>query len=298
MRGRFLHYLLLLYTFSVALSAGAFNVDVDVAQFRFQSDTNYLEIYYAFDESQLSYSRGDEAFEGGIILHVTVRKAAEASAAIDKVWQIPHAVQDTAYLENGNAVVGVVGLAVPIGAEMVTVETFDVNLHSNRSETSLEIESKTFHSSGTVLSDVELCSSVRRAANSTGSIFYKNTFEVVPNPGRVYGDALPSLNYYVEAYNLLTASRSGPYHTKAAVTDRQGNELLVKKRKKRRSGESSVEIGFLNVSSLARGIYNFEFSITDSIGGVTVSEKKEFYILGAGPLPGESHAPRTAKRNH
>ena len=287
MRGRFLHYLLLLYTFSVALSAGAFNVDVDVAQFRFQSDTNYLEIYYAFDESQLSYSRGDEAFEGGIILHVTVRKAAEASAAIDKVWQIPHAVQDTAYLENGNAVVGVVGLAVPIGAEMVTVETFDVNLHSNRSETSLEIESKTFHSSGTVLSDVELCSSVRRAANSTGSIFYKNTFEVVPNPGRVYGDALPSLNYYVEAYNLLTASRSGPYHTKAAVTDRQGNELLVKKRKKRRSGESSIEIGFLNVSSLARGIYNFEFSITDSIGGVTVSEKKEFYILGAGPLPGE-----------
>ena len=139
---------------------------------------------------------------------------------------------------------------------------------------------------------------MRRAANSTGSIFYKNTFEVVPNPGRVYGDALPSLNYYVEAYNLLTASRSGPYHTKAAVTDRQGNELLVKKRKKRRSGESSIEIGFLNVSSLARGIYNFEFSITDSIGGVTVSEKKEIYILGAGPLPGESHAPRTAKRNH
>ena len=43
----------------------------------------------------------------------------------------------------------------------------------------------------------------------------------------------------------------------------------------------------MNVSSLARGIYNFEFSITDSIGGVTVSEKKEFYILGAGPLPGE-----------
>ncbi len=169
MRGRFLHYLLLLYTFSVALSAGAFNVDVDVAQFRFQNDTNYLEIYYAFDESQLSYSRGDEAFEGGIILHVTVRKAAEASAAIDKVWQIPHAVQDTASLENGNAVVGVVGLAIPIGAQMVTVETFDVNQHSNRSETSLEIESKTFHSSEPVLSDIELCSSVPAPPTPAGA---------------------------------------------------------------------------------------------------------------------------------
>ena len=295
MRGRILYYPLLLSTFSVSLSADAFNVDVDLAQFRYQGDANYLEIYYAFDETQISYSQGDEAFEGGIILHVTVQKAEEESAAVDNVWQIPHTVPDTVFRSGGNSVVGVVGLTIPVDAQTLTVESIDMNQHANRSDTALEIERKTFHSSETTLSDIELCSSVRRAASPTGSIFYKNSLEVVPNPGRVYGDDLPSLNYYIEAYNLLTDSRGGLYHTKAAVIDRQGKELLVKTRKKRRTSESSVEIGFLNVSSLALGIYNFEFSITDSVGKVAISAKKEFYILGGGPLAGQITLQRLAQ---
>lgn len=286
MRGRILYYPFLLSMFCVYLLADALNVDVDLAQFRYQSDANYLEVYYAFDETQISYSQGYEAFEGGIILHVTVEKAGEEAAAVDKVWQIPHTVP--ALFPGEKEIRWWVwwGCTIPVDAQTLIVESIDMNRHANRSETSLKIEHKTFHSSGTTLSDIELCSSVRRAASPTGSIFYKNTLEVVPNPGRIYGDDLPSLNYYIEAYNLLTDSRGGLYHTKAAVIDRQGKELLVKTRKKRRSSESSVEIGFLNVSSLPRGIYNFKFSVTDSAGRVAVSALKEFYILDGGPLPG------------
>lgn len=263
-----------------ALQTGDLRVDTDVAQFRYGGHENYVEIYYAFDVSHLTYRRENGHLRGGLLLHGSVTSPVDHREILNRVWSIPQEVADRAQLKPGSTVVGVIGLAIPEGAYTLTLESFDLNDTARKHVDFHDLPSRSFAGKEIALSDVELCSSVGKATDATPSMFYKNTLEVVPNPGRVYTEKLPSLSYYVEAYNFAVSPEVSQFYTVAAVLDSQGNERVSQKSARPRIHESSVEVGSIDVSFLPPGSYLFEFSLVDSATDSRVTSTKEFYIYG------------------
>lgn len=263
-----------------ALQPDPLRVDTDIAQFRYDQQENYVEIYYAFDVSHLTYTPHEEGLKGGLLLHGSLATADHGKVILNQAWRIPHEVADppAGGLKPGSSVVGVIGLAVPEGAYRLTLESFDINDTSRKHVDHHDLPLRAFRGKEISVSDVELCSSIGKATDDTPPMFYKNTLNVVPNPGRVYSERLPSLNYYVEAYNFQVAPETSQFHTVVRVYDSRGNEVVSQKRTRPRVHESSVEVGSIDISSLFPGSYLFEFSLVDSATGSRVTSKKEFYI--------------------
>lgn len=264
----------------LALQTGDLRVDTDIAQFRYNEQENYVEIYYAFDVSQLTYTPEDDLLQGGLLLHGALASPEDQSVILDRVWSVPHQVADSASLKPGNTVVGVIGLAIPQGAYTLTLESFDLNDTSLKHVDYHHLPLRSFMGEEISISDVELCSFIGKATDATPSTFYKNTLEVVPNPGRVYTERLSSLDYYVEAYNFPVSEEVPEFTTSAKVYDSRGNEVVSRNRARPRVHESSVEVGSIDVSSLPPGSYVLEFAVVDSATDSRVSSSKEFYIYG------------------
>lgn len=255
-----------------------FRLETDFAQFRFESDTNYLEIYYSCEESRLSYVKKDEQYEGAILMHLSIHSSLTDSIEMVRIFRIPHGVPDTACLEGGKSFVGVIGLAIPDGEHRLAIESFDDHDRSRRDRVVYELPAKMLVRKTVALSDVELCTSIRKKPMDPTNVFFKNTFEIIPNPTKTYGPRTPILYYYLEAYNLLKARNKGTYYTKVGVYDSDNREIRAYDRWKQRTNESSVEVGSVNLSSLPTGTYRLQFSLTDSATNVTVSSSKKFLI--------------------
>lgn len=278
-----------------SFQTNSFQVDIDVAQFLYKQETNYLELYYAFYESQLTYVEKEGQFEGGILMHTIIRLVDDGSVILDRVWQIPHAVPNTNELSDQNSIIGVIGMAIPKEDCTLDVECFDEQNSSRRHRVSHNLPERLFQSGRIAASDVELCSSLPKMSKQTQSIFYKNTLEVFPNPDKIYGFGAPSLYYYVETYNLLASSKEGVYQNIVSICDLAGKELITRKQIKPRVNESSVEIGSLDVSSLPEGSYQFRFSIVDSVTNLTVTSTKDFFIQQPGSFVTEFAPPELAE---
>ncbi|MCH8069335.1 MAG: GWxTD domain-containing protein [Candidatus Marinimicrobia bacterium] len=258
----------------------SFRVELDFAQFRYSQEFNYLEIYYSFNESRLTYKLTDGQFHGGIYLHVSLPFSKDSVNGIDEVWRIPHTVVDTIFSDTiaATSIIGVIGLAIPIGKHQMSIEILDQNDSSRRYESSFTILKKNFYHLTPILSGIELCTSINRNATDQESVFYKNTLEVIPNPGRLYGSGKPRISYYIEAYNLVKEGEFVEYTTRAVIYDSDGNEVLFKELTKLVKNESSVEIGNFTVGMLQGGTYELQFILTNKNINKSVSVKKKFYV--------------------
>jgi GWxTD domain-containing protein len=142
-----------------------------------------------------------------------------------------------------------------------------------------------FPSEREAMSDIELCTSIQSSSNKK-SIFYKNTLEVVPNVGRVYGTGLPMMYYYLETYNLADGTGKRPDVTlRLTVVDATGKEVLRKEKSKPRLHRSSVEIGTMNLSALRGGTYLLKASMIDTGQHALAVTTKKFFIYRPGMAP-------------
>ena len=69
-----------------------FKVNLDFAQFRYQENEIYLEVYYSFRIDQLAYIRQDELLVGTIGLDIQITKTDEGEQIINRHWQIPNQI--------------------------------------------------------------------------------------------------------------------------------------------------------------------------------------------------------------
>lgn len=277
---RHLFLISLLYSYTgTGFQQGHFRVQIDFAQFRFDQDENYLEIYYSYDESQLTYEKHkDGSFRGAVLFSVTVSSLKDDSMVVQRLWRATHTAKDTTNFIEGQRFVGVITILSPVERHRLNVVAFDENNRTRKDRSSFEIGEKAFTSDRLVVSDLQLSSSIRKIAEEQENVFYKNTFEVIPNPTRMYGVGAPVLFYYVEAYNLLTSVKKGQYYTRVSVVSSDSQEVLSQERAKSRMGESSVEVGTVNINALPSGSYRLVFTLIDSIAGTAVHAAKRFLI--------------------
>lgn len=199
-------------------------------------------------------------------------------------------VSDTSGIVEGKSFVGVIGITNPQGEHLLKITAMDGNNRSRQKVTSYKLPKKAFDPGSVALSDLQLCSSIKRIAEDHSNVFYKNTFEVIPNPARIYGMGAPVLFYYVEAYNMLADAPNGTYRARVSVYDSNGRELSTQEHSKPRVHESSVEVGTVNVNSLPSGSYMLVFSVTDSATDRGVHTERGFFVYNPQRAGGDTVA--------
>lgn len=263
----------------VLKASGDFQFDVDVARFHYDEKQVYTEVYYGIREGMLAYRRDSGRLVGGMNMKLEVRQ--DSALVMTREWGVPHTVQDTTQLRSRKMLVGVEGFGLAPGTYRLIVTGYDILDRGRRDSVILPLRITLFPTDTITTSDIELCSSIQSSTNNE-SIFYKNTYEVVPNAGAMYGKNLPVLYYYVELYNVLRDLSWNYVVVRSTVTNAAGKELIRHDKMKPRKVNSTVEAGMVNISGLRGGTYELHVALMDSVDHVFALKAKKFFLYKPG----------------
>jgi GWxTD domain-containing protein len=250
-----------------------FILNVDYARFNNNSQSSYLEVYYELYPKLISYLKSEGKFHGAVRLTTRLTNKATDSVLVRQNFVVPIVVDDTLEASMRSTVVSQLGYAIPFGEYSLYVMAFDSLAPTRRDSLLLAVRinpPKLVEGS----SDLELCSSIRESKNKD-DVFYKNSYEVVPNPMLMYGStSYPVVYYYVELYCL---NNSQTYNLTSQIAGLSGKVVKESKQKKSFKVKNAVEVGTMNITSIPSGKYTFREVLTDEKGQVLVSVQKHFY---------------------
>jgi GWxTD domain-containing protein len=260
---------------------GALHVDMDIARFYGDDTSIYVQIYYGIREYMLTYVSDGGSYSGTVSMQLAAKK--NGAIVYHDSWNVPHPLSDTAHMTTAQSLVGVNSFFLTVGDYTISFAATDKNDPARTDTFSFPLKITLFPAGREAISDLELCTTIRQGQDKN-SIFYKNTLEVVPNPGLLYGEGMSTISYYAEAYNLLSKVHGDSITVRTSVKNGAGIEGIHQIKKKARLVASSVEVGKIDVSSLKGGSYVFTLSFQDSAGNDYASTRKKFFIYRPGTV--------------
>jgi GWxTD domain-containing protein len=273
-----------------AHSSPSIKVEVDYAAFKSISHNLYVEVYYSIRQSDLIFLRDDkDEYHAEALVQMKVFR--NDSLWSSQAWRVPSAVSDTSQIRSSSNIVDVVRYAAPAGAYRLVVNVQDSKEPSISDSAVVHLKLPEWSSSRITLSDIELAASITKAAADKNNVFYKNTYDVVPNPGAIYGRGVSSLFYYVEAYNLNSGQIGDKFKTVCLISESEARTAKAgfsRTQIKSRAKETSVEVGAMNIDSLQTGSYYLHYGILDTAGNWLVSTAKKFFIYNPASTTGRS----------
>ncbi len=253
--------------------SSSFTVNFDLARFKNDDSTQYLEMYVACFPHLVTLAKTGQGFEGFVEIRLHMRDRETGAVAIDNRSLIPVVVADTASPGYRTTLVAQMGYIVPEGSYELKVVAIDT-LASSRQD------SLTLHFNITPVakvltsSDIEICSSIRKSTNLKDP-FYKNAHEVVPNPTLLFGPANhPVIFHYLELYNL---DKEETYTVKTVLADANGAPLQESARKRKFGVNDAIDVGTTNATKLASGRYRFQVVVLNSASEPVLRREKMFY---------------------
>jgi len=112
----------------------------------------------------------------------------------------------------------------------------------------------------------------------TTSIFYKNSYEVIPNPSIVFDSKMPVLFYYAELYNLKDASKKGALKFGETLVNSKGAIVYSRERKVNNVGNAIVKVGMINLRNLPTDSYNLLLTLQDTVSSKGAISGKKFFL--------------------
>ncbi len=281
-------------TACVVSPAHSQNLDVnfDFSTFRYDTSKSFMELYYNFSLAGLKLVKSDSLYVDSLMFNIKLEETGSDSNALGQSWAVPVAAHDTTAADLNQAFVGQIGLAVRPGNYLMRVEATDHNNSISVDSVVGHITVPAYSFKKLQVSDIELCSNITEAGSGPHGIFYKNTYNVIPNAREVYGAGLPIIFYYAEVYNIPDSARDSVFTVESEVRDSFGQVLKSRTIRKRKFGDTSVEVGTVNGSDLKTGSYTFLLTIVDSVANEYARSSRRFFVynpgLGAPENPGSS----------
>ncbi len=253
-------------------------ITADINRYRGSDDAStHIEITYAFPERSITYMVDTSGFSGA--LDLTLLVSLKDSVVHADRWLVPHSIADTSVLSREVNLVGLYAFQLSDGDYRFRLVGRDRHDPARRDSMLLNVPVRAVSTTKPVLSDVELASSIRQGTK--GSIFYKNTLDIVPNVGGLYTED-QKVYYYAEAYNLLRGQDTSDYIVRSNVYDAVGKEIMSRERPRKRVSESSVLVDQFGVNSMRTGTYTLILSLLDSSGRPPVaSSGRKFFVYNA-----------------
>ncbi|RPI72550.1 MAG: hypothetical protein EHM47_08070, partial [Ignavibacteriales bacterium] len=275
---KYLFYFSLFLTFPFLSNAQQkMEFDFDYAQFAYDSSSNYIEFYYSFGQKGLAQVQTDTALLLEGILDVEITDTLNHSLIVDKEWRINHLVTDTS--DMNKSLVGVVSFIIPAGEYICSISgrnSADSSISRNYKEAVLV---EPFIDSSFALSNIQFASKLMQDSPNQNSIFYKNSYEVIPLPTSIFGENQPVLFHYFELYNLEDEINEAPLKLNIAVLNSRGNLFFRKSKDIGRNTNTRVEVGTVLVNKFPTDTYTIIVSLVDSVKNYGVSSAKKFYVL-------------------
>lgn len=245
--------------------------------FNYDSTSVFLETYYSFGQNSLSIV--DE--EGGkfykAILNLEILNKKDNSVYLNKDWSIVFPVSDN---NDGNKnILGTLSIVLPEGDYLLNATGTDLTNKELSRTLSFNLSAVAFNKNHSYsISDIQLASNISKSEN-TQSIFYKNTYEVIPNPLSVFSERKPVMYYYYELYNF-TGNGLNEDITIVKKLINSKNEVLSNKSKPLKgSFTSSVDVGIVSLKNYPSDKYTYDISLFDKNQSLLASTKKMFFLI-------------------
>jgi GWxTD domain-containing protein len=278
-------FLFVLALYFTAAAQEQFKVDFDYAKFNYDDSSSYVEIYYSFYQPELTVELNSANQQNiGGQLHIKMTDQLTDSIIIDKSYQFSNILESA---DSQKSLTGNLGFLVPVGTYLVQLKGEDGNDSTRIDSTSFEL-TVVQPPARYWISDIELASSIKESENQN-SLFYKNTYEVVPNPSSIYGEPLPVLYFYSEIYNVDKDISAANLKVEQILLNSQNNVFTRKTKYIPRANTSVVEVGALNISKAPSGIYLLVLAVSDTIQGQTIYSSKRIFVYNPSILDTSSN---------
>jgi len=268
------YFFFLLLSFSVYPQSN-FDFEFDYAQFGYDSTSNFVEFYYSFNQLSLTINHKDTIDYTEGILHITIEDTSTGELQVDKDWLISHAIKDP--LNMSNSLVGVIGFILSGGTYKCNIIGKDKTDPEKQRSISEILEVHPFYKMNMSMGDIQLASNIIQDSGNKSSIFYKNTFEIMPIPASTFGENQPVLFYYTELYNV-NSQDDGKLRVDQHVFNSKGQIVNQKSKSIGRSLGSRVEVGTVMTYKLPTDTYTLVISLIDSSANYGVSSSKKFFV--------------------
>lgn len=251
--------------------------DFDYAQFGYDSTSNFVEFYYVFEQSKLLPINKDDKSFVEAFLKITVIDSASNDTIINNRWVVQHEL--TSQSNNSQSLVGVISFIIPKGVYKCSLEGSDINFPSNRKSIDEFLRVNPFRKEDLSISDIQIASKMIQGSDNTNSIFYKNTFEIIPIPNLVFGENQPVLFFYTELYNLKDNSYlTENFRLNEIILNSRGKIVSRKDKVLSRKTDTRVEVGSFVIAKLPTDTYTLIISVIDTVNNVGVNSSKRFFV--------------------
>jgi len=271
----FLAILLMLPSYIFAQSD--FDIDYDYSRMCLDDTSGYIELYYNFrpQEMKTAVIENDTCITG--VLFVKIGESGNGRIFVDRVWKFNRCKGDQDN-QNNNNLVGQFRFALPQGNYYCEILAKDGNDTLRQSSGRFEFETKTLKSDRFTLSDLQLASSISKTSEKNNSPFYKNHYDVVPNPGLIFGDQLPVVFLYCELYGLNIGAKSETLEIDYALLNASDEEILRKTKYVPSSIPSLVIVKPINVRNCPTGRYDVVVNVSDTVRSISEKVAKNLYV--------------------
>lgn len=265
---------LFLTIFATNYSQQNFRLEFDYARFSYDDSSKYVEFYYSFYQNQLTSVQIDNKEIVSGILNLIVKNKENNSEIINKTYQFNN-VSDTSF--NNNSLIGNIGFIIPFGNYICFVIGKDANKVSNYDSISFEMNLNKQPDNIFSLSDIQIASSIKQS-DDQNSMFYKNTYEVIPNPSNLFGETVPVIYYYIEIYNLTKNISSENIKIEAQLLNGRNETVLSRSKLLTRKNDAIVDAGILNISKQPTGGYHLLITLSDTVINQKYTSSKRIFI--------------------
>lgn len=269
--------LLIAFISALSFSQSPFRIDIDYSRFAYDDTSAYIEFFYAFypPEMKVVEEGGLNIVQGLFTIVATDEKSGEV--AVQRAYKFNSEVSKTDTLATEKSLIGSLGFLLPFGSYRCMVRGQDANDPSKADSVEYLFYLNPVPVDMFSLSDIQIASSIRQSQN-TASVFYKNTYEVVPNPSAVFGEALPVVYYYAELYNLTAKKESELLRVDILLMNSKNMVVSKKSKFVGRKNASIVEAGAMNINKLPTGTYNLVLALSDTSINLTAATSKKIFI--------------------
>ncbi|HZW37693.1 MAG TPA: GWxTD domain-containing protein [Ignavibacteriaceae bacterium] len=271
MKKLLLTFVFLLLSFQV-FPQKKFVFEFDYAQFGYDTLSNYMEVYYSFNQNGLK----QEGNKIEPILQVIIQDTSKGEPLVDKEWKINHEIKDTS--DMSRSLIGTLSFHLPAGLYKVTIGGKDGFNDKSKKYISEYVKVDPMVKSTTSISNIQLASSIIQESTNKGSIFYKNSYEIVPIPTSVFGDNLPVVFYYLELYGLQQIKPENNIKLNTYVFNSKGKMVVNKTKVITHNTNTRVEVGSVPINKLYTDTYTLIISLIDSADNYGVTSSKKFFV--------------------
>ncbi len=264
-----------------------FGFDFDYAQFGYDSTANYIEFYYSFNQNDLTINKTDTSNYVQGNLKISIVDTASGKILVDKDWKVVNEIKDTSTINRG--LVGVLGFVISQGTYTINVEGADALNTNHKKSITDHFNVTPLWKNKVSMSDLQFASRIIPNSPNNNSIFYKNTYEIIPSIMNVFGENQPVLFYYMELYNLKNLPK-GDIKLQSVVFNSRGKVVSSKSKIISNSLNSRVEVGTEVLNKYPTDSYTLTEALLDSAVNIGISSSKRFFVYNPSiPLPDTSY---------